>query len=180
MMSKIRRAASMALFHTIRMVLKMVDFLSPRAYMRIYLQMLRLAGVKLSGVPRYISTGVKFDDFRLITLGDRVVISDRVVLLTHDYSITTAIICLGSVPESDIAVRKGISIGDNVFVGLGSILLPGTEIGDNVIVGAGSVVRGRVPSNTLILGNPATAMGSVSDLGERWRTRIDSTQVSAD
>ena len=51
--------------------------------------------------------------------------------------------------------RCGVTIGDNVWVGAGCILLPGTIIGDNAVIAAGSVVRGEVPSGELWGGLPA-------------------------
>lgn len=47
-----------------------------------------------------------------------------------------------------------VTIGDNVWIGGGAIVLPGVEIGDNVVIGAGSVVTGDIPSDTIALGNP--------------------------
>lgn len=51
--------------------------------------------------------------------------------------------------------RAPISIGDNCFIGMNSIILKGTTIGNNVVVGAGSVVHGTFPDNCIIAGNPA-------------------------
>lgn len=179
-MLKVRRAGFMALFHLSRLLLKSIDSLSPRLYMHLMIPLLRVAGVSFSGVPRYISTGVKFDDFSMIEIGRRVVISDRVILLTHDYSITTALIAVGEKPHTDLSVRKPITIGDNVFIGMGAMVMPGANIGSNVIVGAGTVVRGSVPPNTLWLGNPGAFGGSVTELAHRWKQRITLGTVSQD
>lgn len=170
----------MAAFHPTRLALKLVDSLSPRTYMRVYLRVLRMLGVGLCGTPRYISTGVKFDDFELVTLGDRVVISDKVILLTHDYSVTTALIAGGSTPATDVARRLPIIVGNNVFIGMSSILLPGTRIGDNVIIGAGSVIRGSIPSGSVVVGNPGASIGSITELGERWGARLEGSDMVAD
>ena len=51
---------------------------------------------------------------------------------------------------------QAIEIGENVWIGLNSIILKGTSIGKNSVVGANSVVKGSFPDNSLILGNPAT------------------------
>ena len=50
---------------------------------------------------------------------------------------------------------KEIVIGNNVWIGLNSIILKGTCIGDNSVVAAGSVVKGEFPDNAVIAGNPA-------------------------
>ena len=51
-----------------------------------------------------------------------------------------------------------IVIGDNVWIGLNSIILKGTVIGENSIIAAGSVVKGNFPNNSLIMGNPAVTI----------------------
>jgi len=52
-------------------------------------------------------------------------------------------------------LREEVRIGKNCFIGANAIILPGVTIGDEVIVGAGSVVTKNVPSNTVVAGNPA-------------------------
>lgn len=53
-------------------------------------------------------------------------------------------------------VRSGpILIGDNVFIGTGSIVLKNVNIGENSVIGAGSVVTNNIPSNCVARGNPA-------------------------
>jgi maltose O-acetyltransferase len=47
-----------------------------------------------------------------------------------------------------------VSIGSNVWIGGGSIILPGVTIGDGTTIGAGSVVTKSIPSNVLAVGNP--------------------------
>lgn len=47
-----------------------------------------------------------------------------------------------------------IIIGNNVFVGTNSVILPGVNIGDNVVIGAGSIVTKNIPSNSIAVGNP--------------------------
>ena len=48
-----------------------------------------------------------------------------------------------------------VAIGNNVFIGSGAIILPGTKIGNNVIIGAGTVIASDVPDNSVMIGNPA-------------------------
>lgn len=86
----------------------------------------------------------------LITIGNNVTITNGVKLLTHDGS--TWLI-------KDEAGRRylyrRIKIGNNVFIGANSIILPGVIIDDNVIVAAGSVVTKSVPGGCIVAGNPA-------------------------
>jgi len=55
----------------------------------------------------------------------------------------------------DNVLAKPVRIGENVWTGSGSIILPGVEIGDNSIVGAGAVVTKDVPANKVVVGIPA-------------------------
>jgi len=50
---------------------------------------------------------------------------------------------------------RPVVIGDNVWIGMNSIILKGVRIGDNSVVGAGAVVSRDVPANTVVAGNPA-------------------------
>ena len=59
---------------------------------------------------------------------------------------------------------KPIRIGNNVWIGVNSIILKGTEIGDNCIVAAGSVVKGIFPDNVIISGNPAVIVKKMDDM----------------
>jgi acetyltransferase-like isoleucine patch superfamily enzyme len=61
----------------------------------------------------------------------------------------------------DINDVRPVIIGDNVWVGTGSIIFPGVVIGDNSIVSARSVVMSSVPANTVVAGNPARMVRSL-------------------
>jgi acetyltransferase-like isoleucine patch superfamily enzyme len=50
--------------------------------------------------------------------------------------------------------KSPITIGDNVWIGMNSVILPGVTIGDNVVIGANSVVTKNIPSNSIAAGNP--------------------------
>lgn len=58
-------------------------------------------------------------------------------------------------------VAQPISIGENVWIGGGAILLPGVKVGRNAVVGAGAVVSRDVPANTVVAGNPARVIREI-------------------
>lgn len=87
----------------------------------------------------------------LITIGDNVTFAPRVQILAHDASM------YGTLGYAKIA---RVTVGDRVFLGAGSIVLPGVTIGSDVIVGAGSVVTHDIPSGQVWAGNPAKQIGT--------------------
>ena len=56
---------------------------------------------------------------------------------------------------------KPISIGNNVFIGTGAIILKGVTVGHNSVIGAGAVVVHDVPKNSIAAGNPARVIGAI-------------------
>lgn len=89
--------------------------------------------------PRH--TSVDIQKPHLISIGSYCKITTGVIILAHDYSISVARRGFGEF----IGGTAPTKIGDNCFLGMNSIILPGTTIGNNCIIGAGSVVRGGVP-----------------------------------
>ncbi len=93
----------------------------------------------------------------LIEIGDHVAIAAGTDFITHD----GAIWCFrDEIENADVFGQ--IKIGNNVFIGNNCTILPNTSIGDNCIIGAGSTVRGRFPDNSVIVGNPAKVVLSMS------------------
>lgn len=91
----------------------------------------------------------------LVRLGDRVSASDC-HFITHDGGVW---VFRQEVPDIDVIAP--IQVGNNVFIGLGAIILPGVKIGDNVVIGAGSVVTTDVPDNCLVAGTPARRLSDI-------------------
>ena len=89
-----------------------------------------------------------------ITIGDNVTLAPRVHILAHDSS---TYIFLGKTRAANV------TIGNNVFVGAGSIILPGVHIGNRVIIGAGSVVTKDIPENSVAIGNPARVVCGIDE-----------------
>lgn len=155
-----------------RWLIKKLIYLNVDKYMKYYTRYLKKIGVNIKGTPKFISQDAYFDgtDYKKITIGSNVTISREVMLLTHDYSITTAYASIGKIikrHEGEMYFSDKISIGDNCFIGARVSILPGTQIGNNVIVGAGSVVKGNVPDNSIVIGNPCKIVAVTSEWAEK-------------
>ena len=63
------------------------------------------------------------------------------------------------------AIVHGCTVGDNVLIGMGAVVLNGAKIGDNCIVGAGAVVTGKMdaPAGSMILGSPAKVVRPLTE-----------------
>lgn len=107
----------------------------------------------------------------LISIGDNVTFAPRVHVLAHDAS-----------PKRDIGyTRIGLTkIGDNTFVGAGSIILPGVTIGNDVVIGAGSVVTSDVPDGMVFAGNPARAICTKEKYLKRCSEELQTLPVFSD
>ena len=95
----------------------------------------------------FINSGCRFQDQGGIYIGENSLIGHNVILATLNHNVDPY-------NRADL-YPKPIHIGKRVWVGSGSIVLPGITIGDNSIVGAGSVVTKDIPPNTIYAGNPA-------------------------
>jgi acetyltransferase-like isoleucine patch superfamily enzyme len=158
-------------FKLVFLFIYIMYFISHRLYMKYYLRYLRWRGMKIHGTPRYISISCWFDgrDYSMIEIGHNAAISSNIRVLTHDYALTRAFVALGVDLKTDVANQLPVIIGENCFVGTNSILMPGCKIGKNVIVGAGSVVRGDIPDNAMIAGNPAQIIGNTLEWGREMQ-----------
>lgn len=95
----------------------------------------------------------------LIEIDDDVTIAPRAYILAHDAS---------SIHRE--ATRIGcVYIGKRTFIGAGAIILPGVSIGKNCLIGAGAVVRGSIPDNSVVVGNPGKIVGLRTDYEEKDR-----------
>lgn len=103
----------------------------------------------------------------LITLGDHVDVTKGVQFLTHEGGIWCARGLNSKYEEYDKFAP--IKIGNNVMIGIFSIIMPGVTIGDNVIIAANSVVTKDIPSNSIVGGTPAKVISNF----EKFMDSID-------
>ena len=107
-------------------------------------------GTQISiGARCFANHGLMALDVAAITIGDDVQIGPNVQLLTPTHP-------LDAEPRrAKWEAALPITIGDNVWLGGGAIVLPGVTIGADTVVGAGAVVTRDLPSGVLAVGNPA-------------------------
>ncbi|GIF16075.1 maltose O-acetyltransferase [Actinoplanes teichomyceticus] len=107
------------------------------------------------GARTFANFGLIALDVAPITIGADVQIGTNVQLLTPTHPIEPG-------PRRDKwEAAKPITIGDNVWLGSGAIVLPGITIGANTVVGAGAVVTRDLPANVVAAGNPARVVRTI-------------------
>ena len=99
----------------------------------------------------------------LIEIGDNVTLAPRVHILCHDASTKTFL---------NYTKIGRVTIGDNVFIGAESVVLPGVTIGSNVIVGANSTVTHDVPEGSVVAGSPARVICTLEEYLNKERNRM--------
>jgi maltose O-acetyltransferase len=113
------------------------------------------------GARCFANFGLVALDVAAITIGDDVQMGPNVQLLTPTHPVEPG-------PRRDKwEAAQPITIGDNVWLGGGAIVLPGVTIGENTVVGAGSVVTRDLPANVVAVGNPARVVRSLDADGDR-------------
>ena len=103
----------------------------------------------------FINAGCKFQDQGGIYIGDGSQIGHNTIIATLNH---------GLHPEERLNLFPSpVHIGRGVWIGSGSVILPGVTIGDNAVIGAGSVVTKDIPADMVAVGNPAKVIRSVYD-----------------
>ncbi|QHE53999.1 sugar O-acetyltransferase [Pontibacillus sp. HMF3514] len=92
-----------------------------------------------------------------VNMGDNVMFGPGVQVLTADHPINAQARISGT------EMASPITVGDNVWIGGGAILLPGVTIGSNTVIGAGSVVNKDIPDNVVAVGNPCKVKKQIED-----------------
>lgn len=93
-----------------------------------------------------------------ITIGNNTLIGPDVKIYTAVHLVSAAArIYTDEAGKTAIRTQTApVTIGNNVWIGGGTIILPGVTVGDNAVIGAGSVVTKPIPANTVACGNPCT------------------------
>ena len=141
-----------------------------RASSESYIRHLRKIGVSIGDdvvLFRPYNTTIDMQNPHLLTIGNHVMVTGPVTILTHDYGWSVLKRKYGEI----LGNQKPVNIGDNVFLGWGCTILAGTTIGSNTIVGANSVCSGRIEGDSVYAGNPAKRIMSLKDYYEKRKSR---------
>ncbi|MCQ2113714.1 MAG: acyltransferase [Bacteroidaceae bacterium] len=158
------------LYYVIRYFAFFSRLFSSRLYMNCMLISLSLIGVKIEGRPEYIDYSADIDASGGVWLGEQVVISKHVIILSHDWAFLRglrAVDGVGNVSFDDFLYKR-VFIGKQTFIGAGAIILPGTTIGNFCIIGAGAVVKGDIPDYSVVIGNPSKIICDTRRYGEKF------------
>jgi maltose O-acetyltransferase len=122
------------------------------------------------GARCFANHGLVALDVAPITIGDDVQIGPNVQLLTPTHPVDPGL------RREKWEAAEPISIGDNVWLGGGAIVLPGVTIGENTVVGAGAVVPEDLPPNVVAVGNPARIVRMLGEPAQRSEPVADAEQ----
>lgn len=108
------------------------------------------------GPRSFVNYHAVFLDVAPITIGADVQVGPNVQLLTPTHPVEPA------ARRAKWEAGKPITIGDNVWLGGGAIVLAGVTVGENTVVGAGAVVTRDLPANVVAVGNPARPVREIN------------------
>jgi acetyltransferase-like isoleucine patch superfamily enzyme len=103
----------------------------------------------------FLNTGCSFQDRGGINIGNGSMIGMNVTIATLNHGL--------SLETRNITYPSPVIIGENVWIGSNSTILPGVTIGDNSVVAAGAVVTKDVPENTVVAGVPAKVVKKINN-----------------
>lgn len=138
-----------------------------------YLNSLRDKGIKIGNGtivvdPKIIQIDVTRPE--LLEIGENVLLHRGTIIMTHDYASRLFV----NKYNDFIPSHGKIKIGNNVWLGQYVTILKGVTIGDDVIIGAGSIVSKSIPSNSVAVGSPAKVVCTFEDYyAKRQKQYID-------
>lgn len=105
----------------------------------------------------FLNVNCRLMDSGKITIGNNVMIAPNVSIITEEHAMDVKQRLAG------LEYTRPVTIGDNVWLATGVLVLPGVTIGDNSVIGAGSVVTKDVPANSLAVGNPCAVIKTLEN-----------------
>ena len=131
-----------------RLLDDLLGHLGPAAHIRAPLHCDYGTNIRI-GARSFVNFGLVALDVVAVTIGEDVQIGPNVQLLTATHPLDAGL------RRAKWESAEPITIGDNSWLGGGSIVLPGVTVGTDAVVGAGAVVTRDVPDGAVVVGNPA-------------------------
>ena len=147
-----------------------VKILGYRATSESYITYLKKIGVQVGEdvvLYRPLNTTIDVQNPHLLEIGNHVMMTGPVTILTHDYSWSVLKRKYGEI----VGNQKYTVLKDNIFIGWGATILAGSYIGENTIIGAGSVVSGHLEGNAVYAGNPARRILSIDEYYQKRKSK---------
>lgn len=110
----------------------------------------------------YTNFNLNLVDDGEIFIGDYVMIAPNVTICTGTHPIEP------SLREKVVQFNLPVNIGRNVWIGAGSIILPGVTIGENSVIGAGSIVTHDIPANVVAYGSPCRVAREINERDKQF------------
>lgn len=127
-----------------------------------FLNNLRKQGIRIGkGTIAFVPSTIRIDTTRpeLVEIGENVFLHRNTIILTHDW----ASWCFVNLYSDFIPSHSKVKIGNNVWFGESCTILKGVTIGDNCIIGIGSIITKDIPSNSVAVGCPAKVICSIDE-----------------
>ena len=105
----------------------------------------------------YANFNLTLVDDGKIFVGNNVMFAPNVTVASATHPINP------NIRKKQAQYNVSIHIGDNVWIGANSVILPGVHIGENTVIGAGSVVTKDIPDNVVAVGNPCRVIREIND-----------------
>lgn len=116
----------------------------------------------------YLNHNCQILDAGRVSFGNCVFVAPNCVFTTAEHALDT------EQRNKGLEVALPITVGNNVWIGAGAIILGGVTIGDNTVIGAGSVVTKDVPSGVIALGVPCRVLREITEEDkEKYPTDVD-------
>lgn len=103
----------------------------------------------------FLNVNGKLMDSGKITIGDNVFVAPNVCIITEEHAMDV------ERRRAGLEYARPVTIGNDVWIAAGALILPGVTIGDGSVIGAGSVVTKDIPPHSLAVGNPCRVIRSL-------------------
>ena len=110
----------------------------------------------------YANFGLTLVDDVEITIGDDVMLGPNVTIVTGTHPVSPRL------RAAQAQYNKPVRIENRVWIGAGSIILPGVTVGAGSVIGAGSVVTKSIPAGVVAVGAPCRVMRTITERDERY------------